>query len=140
VIRPCTTLLLVLASSVAFAQTWFKVPVVRSCEAFMKCEAGLGKLSATNRQKLEQALKVVSPKVSVAEVSKRLGTEPFETTPPTDLGGGVKVRKAMWSLERPPARQSAEHLDVLFYDDRAVQVRWYEKGVFKQSAEVRFAE
>jgi hypothetical protein len=138
--RLFVALFLAASASTAGAQNWLAAPVMRSCEAFMKCEVGLGKLSAANRLKFEQALKVVRPKATVEEISERLGAKPFYEGAPLDVGGGVKTHKVMWSLATPPAKQSAEHIDVLFYNGKAVLLRWYERGAFKESADAKFAE
>jgi hypothetical protein len=124
----------------ADAQTWLKEPRTRSCEAFMKCESGFSKLRASDVQKVEKLMGIASAKATEKQISERLGRKPFEQTEPFDAGGGAKAYKAMWSLAEPAAKQSAEHIDVLFLDGKAVSLRWYFSGVFKQSATVQYAE
>jgi hypothetical protein len=133
-------LLLVVPIDRADAQTWLKEPHARSCEAFMKCESGLSKLQASDVKKVGKLMGIVSAKATAKQISERLGRLPFEQTDPFDVVGGAKAYKAMWSLAEPAARQTAEHIDVLFLDGKAVQFRWYLSGVFKQSATVQYAE
>jgi hypothetical protein len=124
----------------AQGQTWLPEPNVKSCGSFLKCEAGVSELSPSNRQKLEQLMKTVPAQVSIKEINERLGFGPFESGPILNTVGGAKTQKAMWSLDKPPARQAGEHIDVMFWNGKAVLLRWYEQGVFKQSAMVYYAK
>jgi hypothetical protein len=125
---------LALMSTVALAQKPLPAPNIETCEGLSRCEAGIEKLSAGEKAKLQELLRLLSPNATESQITLALKSKPFDVTPPIQAivgPPGTMLNKGLWWVSEKRDSEADPHVDVLFVNGKATMFGWWMAGLKK---------